>query len=192
VDEAARSRILDAASELFYAKGYRNVTLSELAARLGMSKKTLYLYFEGKEDMAGAVLDRTMQAIARKVAEVTARRHDDPIQLLGETFIGIKQEIMKLNPVFLEDVQKYIPGMWVKLEAFRAGQLIFIEGLLKQAQQTGLIRDINPKLVSAIMMDSIQAFVRPDFAAKHGVTMIDVADTLFSLFTNGIRMKNDK
>ncbi|MDF2961829.1 MAG: hypothetical protein K0S39_3564 [Paenibacillus sp.] len=192
MDEAARSRILDAASELFYAKGYRNVTLSELAARLGMSKKTLYLYFEGKEDMAGAVLDRTMQAIARKVAEVTARRHDDPIQLLGETFIGIKQEIMKLNPVFLEDVQKYIPGMWVKLEAFRAGQLIFIEGLLKQAQQTGLIRDINPKLVSAIMMDSIQAFVRPDFAAKHGVTMIDVADTLFSLFTNGIRMKNDK
>ncbi|MCR8633726.1 TetR/AcrR family transcriptional regulator [Paenibacillus radicis (ex Xue et al. 2023)] len=191
MDEVNHLRIVQAAAELFNAKGYRNVTLSELAARLGMSKKTLYLYFSGKEEIAEAVLEQTMQAIACKVAE-GAERKGNPIQILEDTFAAIKQEIIKLNPVFLEDIQKYIPGMWKRLEDFRAGQLLFIEGLLNQAQQLGLIRDLNPKLVSAIMLQSIQTFVRPDFAAKHGVAMVEVADTLFSLFTKGLRKENNE
>ncbi|KIL41351.1 hypothetical protein SD70_07880 [Gordoniibacillus kamchatkensis] len=187
MDEAGRARILQAATELFNAKGYRSVTLGELAARLGMSKKTLYLHFSGKEDIAEAVLDRTMAAIAGKIAEAGSRE-ENPVHIFEETFTAIKQEIIKLNPLFLEDVQKYVPGLWKKVEAFRARQLTFIEGLLKKAQQAGIVRDVNVRLLAVMLTESIQHFVRPDFAAKHGFAMIDIADTLFMLFTASIRM----
>ncbi|NOU93696.1 TetR family transcriptional regulator [Paenibacillus sp. LMG 31456] len=191
MDDVNHSRIVRGAAELFNAKGYRRTTLSELALQLGMSKKTLYVYFSGKEEIAEEVLKQTMQVIAFKVTETTGRQ-GNPLLVLGEVFAAIKQELIKLNPVFLEDIQKYMPALWKRVEDFRADQLKFIEGLLNQAQQTGLIRDMNPKLVSSIMMQSIQTFVRPDFASKHGVALVDVADTLFSLFTTGLQTKNNE
>jgi AcrR family transcriptional regulator len=187
VDEVIRIRIVQTAAELFNTKGYRNVTLSELAERLGMSKKTLYLYFDGKEQIAGAVLENTMTAIAGKITELT-QREGDPLGSLRDTFEGIKHELIKLSPLFLEDVQKYIPELWQRIEAFRAGQLSFIEGLLQQAHQAGLIREINPRLVAALMSESIQTFLRPDFAAKHGVTTFDVVETLLVMLIDGIRI----
>jgi len=181
-----RIRIVQAAAELFHAKGYRNVTLSELAARLGMSKKTLYLYFSGKEQLAEAVMELTMHGIAAKIRELT-QWEGDALTKFELIFTGIKQEILKLNPLFLEDIQKFIPALWQKVEAFRGKQLSFMEELLRQAQQEGRIRDIDPKLAAVMMMESVQHFARPDFAAKHGVGMIDVANTLFALFIEGIR-----
>ncbi|CAG7643298.1 TetR/AcrR family transcriptional regulator [Paenibacillus allorhizosphaerae] len=186
MEETVRLRIVKEAAELFNAKGYRNVTLSELAARLGMSKKTLYLYFSGKEEIAEAVLGLTMNAIAGFVAE-QMKRDGDPLGVLQETFRSIKNEIVKLHPIFLEDIQKHAPALWERLERFRARQLVFIEELLTRAKQAGQIRDVHPRLVAAMMMDSIQRMVRPDYAAKHGFTMPDVADTLFVLFVEGLR-----
>jgi len=186
MEDMVKGRIVKEAAELFHAKGYRSVTLSELAARLGMSKKTLYLYFSGKEEIAEAVLGLTMNAIAGSITE-RLKREDDPLGVLRETFYGIKAELVKLHPIFLEDIQKFAPGLWERLEQFRARQLVFIEELLTRAKQAGQIRDVHPRLVAAMMMDSIQAMVRPDFAAKHGVAIPEVADTLFLLFLEGLR-----
>ncbi|WP_282938524.1 TetR/AcrR family transcriptional regulator [Paenibacillus sp. RC67] len=190
MDEVIRLRILQAAAELFKAKGYRSATLSELASELGMSKKTLYTYFTGKEQIAEAVLELTLSTIESRIAKAK-KIQGSPIEVFRAVFTSIKREILQLNPLFLEDVQKFIPGLWSRLEAFRAHQLSFMEELLVQAQQQGLIRNLNPKLTSVILMDSIQRYVRPDFAAKHGVAMVEVADTLFTLLFEGIRA-NDK
>lgn len=49
--------IIDAALELFVAKGYMATRLDEVAQRAGVSKGTLYLYFENKEAMFKAVVE---------------------------------------------------------------------------------------------------------------------------------------
>lgn len=186
MDEAVRSRIVQAATELFNAKGYRNATLGELAARLGMSKKTLYLHFRGKEEIAEAVLGRLMASIAGAIAEETGK-DGEPAPIFEKTFLGIRHEITKFSPLFLEDIQKYVPGLWKEVEAFRARQLVFIEELLRKAQQAGMIRDVDPHLMSVMMIESVQQFVRPDFAAKHGFSLVDIANTLFMLFVENMR-----
>lgn len=185
-----RIRIVQTATDLFHKKGYRSMTLSELSAQLGMSKKTLYVYFSGKEQIAAAVLEITMAAISARIDEST-RQAGDPLHLLRDTLYGVKQEIVKLNPMFLEDIQKYIPELWDRIEAFRAGQLTFIEKLLVQAQQAGLIRNVDPRVAAVLMSESVQTFLRPDFASKHGFTTIDAAETLLVMFTEGLRIHND-
>lgn len=190
MDESIRIRILQAAAELFKAKGYRSATLSELATQLGMSKKTLYMYFTGKEQIAEAVMELMLNTIEGRVAEAK-KMQGSPLVVIRAVFASIKKEILQLNPLFLEDVQKFVPGLWRRLEQFRAHQLSFMEELLVQAQQQGLIRDLNPKLTSVILMDSIQRYVRPDFAAKHGVAMVEVAETLFTLLFEGIRATDE-
>lgn len=47
--QAARTQILDAARELFVAKGVEAVTMREIAKKIGYSATTIYLHFKDKE-----------------------------------------------------------------------------------------------------------------------------------------------
>ncbi len=53
-----RTNILSAAYGLFYQEGFSRVSMDEIAAATGVTKRTLYYHFESKDALAGAVLDR--------------------------------------------------------------------------------------------------------------------------------------
>lgn len=60
LDDAAamrRKAFIDAARELFFAKGYAGTTMSSIASKVGGSKTTLWAYFPSKEDLFAAVVD---------------------------------------------------------------------------------------------------------------------------------------
>jgi AcrR family transcriptional regulator len=54
--DARPEEIIAAALELFVERGYASTRLEDVAARAGVSKGTLYLYFENKEDLFKAVV----------------------------------------------------------------------------------------------------------------------------------------
>lgn len=60
--EKARERILAAALQVFSEKGYYEARMEDIAERLGVSKRTLYLYYKNKEE-----LFKTMSAEAPKI-----------------------------------------------------------------------------------------------------------------------------
>ncbi len=69
-DTEARERILSAADELYYAKGYTAVGMAELRAAAGVSLRRLYTLFPSKSDIVKAVLERRHETWK---AAVTAR-----------------------------------------------------------------------------------------------------------------------
>ncbi|CCD97977.1 TetR/AcrR family transcriptional regulator [Bradyrhizobium sp. STM 3809] len=54
--DPTRTRILDAASRLFYAEGIRAVSVDAVAEKAGITKKTLYYHFRSKDDLVAAYL----------------------------------------------------------------------------------------------------------------------------------------
>ena len=56
--ERTRRRILDAAYELFYRKGFARVGVDEMAAFAGLTKRTLYYHFKSKDELLAAVARR--------------------------------------------------------------------------------------------------------------------------------------
>jgi TetR/AcrR family transcriptional regulator, mexJK operon transcriptional repressor len=67
--EARRRAILDVAHEVFLKQGYASTSMSEIAARLGGSKGTLYNYFRSKEELFAAFMTDTCQGPANAVFE---------------------------------------------------------------------------------------------------------------------------
>jgi AcrR family transcriptional regulator len=49
--EAAKNRIIQAAIRVFSKKGYQDTSMDEIAKEVGVTKATLYLYFESKKDL---------------------------------------------------------------------------------------------------------------------------------------------
>jgi AcrR family transcriptional regulator len=53
-----RARIFAAAYALFYRKGFQRTSLDDIAARAGVTKRTLYYHVRSKDERAGAMLER--------------------------------------------------------------------------------------------------------------------------------------
>ena len=66
-----RDKILKNAARLFARKGYENVSLAEIAAKLMLNKATLYYYFKSKESLAIAVLDLRIEQYVNEIINET-------------------------------------------------------------------------------------------------------------------------
>src|SRR5262249_10746274 len=89
--EARRRAILDVAREVFMAQGYAAASMSEIAARLGGSKGTLYNYFRSKEDLFAAIIVDACAGPLSAVFDHLPDMGDDlPAALvdLGARFLG--------------------------------------------------------------------------------------------------------
>jgi AcrR family transcriptional regulator len=67
---ARPQELLDAALELFVEKGFAATRSEEVAARAGVAKGTLYLYYPSKEDLLKAVVRENLSALIAEGATI--------------------------------------------------------------------------------------------------------------------------
>lgn len=80
-----RGQLLDAALETFVERGYGDVGVAEIVARIGCSHGTFYNYFDNKRDALDALLSRELAELV-SVAELhrpRPRNEDDFVVALG-------------------------------------------------------------------------------------------------------------
>ena len=75
--EARPEELVQAALAVFGERGFRQTTLTEVAERAGVSKGTVYLYFESKDDLFRAVVTQKVASLLEP-AEAMARSHAGP------------------------------------------------------------------------------------------------------------------
>ena len=81
--EARPSELLAAALDLFVAKGFAATRLEDVAARAGVSKGTLYLYYENKEALFKAVIQEGILPVIAENEAIVARHSGSSFELLG-------------------------------------------------------------------------------------------------------------
>ncbi|MDR6999622.1 TetR/AcrR family transcriptional regulator [Neobacillus niacini] len=185
MEDLNRNRIIQAADELFNKRGYKSVTISDIAEKLGMSKKTIYQYFSGKEEIATSVIETVFRRIS--VQFDTLKQDDDhPIAELCASLEQVKTEVARLHPLFLEDIQKLLPDLWQKVEEFRAQRILQIESSIKEAQKMGAATDVDARLATVIFLETVQSLIRPDTLSRHGFTASEALGALIDIFIKGI------
>jgi AcrR family transcriptional regulator len=68
-----RTQLLTSARAVFSKKGYDDATVSEIVGRAGVAQGTFYLYFPGKESLAGAFAEVMSERFAQVATEKSAR-----------------------------------------------------------------------------------------------------------------------
>lgn len=84
--EARPEEILSAALESFAARGFAATRIEDVAARAGISKGTLYLYFDGKEELFKAVVRQALLPNLARI-ESLAETFDGPSSVLLERLL---------------------------------------------------------------------------------------------------------
>src|SRR5436853_5369027 len=75
-DSAKRRQILEGARRVFLAQGFDAASMGEIARAAGVSKGTLYVYFENKEELFAAIVREECQAQAEQIFDLDPNDHD--------------------------------------------------------------------------------------------------------------------
>jgi len=67
--EEMRNAILDAAMRVFTDKSYHATSVSNVAAAAGLAKGTLYIYFDSKDALTTAIVDRHLASISKQIMD---------------------------------------------------------------------------------------------------------------------------
>jgi AcrR family transcriptional regulator len=89
--EARRLAILDAALHVFAERGFEAARLDDVAARAGVAKGTLYLYFRDKEALFEELVRSAVSPIIEAVSQA-ASAPDVPAQAILDTFFALFQK----------------------------------------------------------------------------------------------------
>jgi AcrR family transcriptional regulator len=82
-EDAARTRLLDAAEDLFYARGIQSVGMDAIRDASGVSLKRLYKLFPAKEQLVDAYLERRDLSWRGRMADYVESRHDPQQRILA-------------------------------------------------------------------------------------------------------------
>ena len=93
--EARPSELLAAALDLFVDKGFAATRLEDVAARAGVSKGTLYLYYENKEALFKAVIQEGIIPVIAENEAIAARHIGSSFDLLEKLLDNWWQKIGK-------------------------------------------------------------------------------------------------
>ncbi len=88
-----RTRILDAARELFAEQGFEAVTMRKIAERIEYSPTAIYFHFRDKEALLQELCDTDFAALAREFQKIA--RVADPVERLrqiGRAYVGFAIE----------------------------------------------------------------------------------------------------
>jgi AcrR family transcriptional regulator len=98
--KAVIAKIIETALEIFSKKGYRDLTMDEIAEKLGVSKGALYTYFKSKDDVLKEIYQSGRQ-IMRKIL-CTSADTDDFIQTMEKIYHLTTEKYDKYIRIYFE------------------------------------------------------------------------------------------
>jgi TetR/AcrR family transcriptional regulator len=160
--EQRRLYILDAAEELFFAKGFSSVSMDEIAKKVGLNKATIYLYFEDKDSLFFGIVLRKIRMLHKRYEDClkqkgSGRERVRNIGSAGFTFAQENPEFFNLlytaGPERFKDTDNPLAKVIVEL---MMKELFIIRDLLKEGIADGSVRDdLDPlEMASFIVVTS--------------------------------------
>lgn len=143
--EIKRKDIIDAAERVFFSKGFENSSMDEVAKEAEFSKRTVYIYFNSKDQIYFEIMIRgyhvLIEMIENSFKEKPIENAIDELQNIFFAFFEFSQKYPEYFKAIMEYETKDSGDQnnvkdESKVECYRLGELIF--GYLSKALQKGV------------------------------------------------------
>jgi len=172
--------ILEKTERMYRRYGIKSVTMDDVARELGISKKTLYEYFNDKEDLISKVLDQAFVLHQNRIKLIEAR-HLNAIEEMLELYRMIHHMFIDYNPSMEYDIHKYYPALFLKLQEIRRKSIFdFAYKNLNKGKKEKLYRkDINTRIIARLQVFQVENLFESDLFSIQEITTIKVFREFF-------------
>jgi AcrR family transcriptional regulator len=148
--DARPTEILDAALAVFAEKGYAATRMDEIARRAGVTKGTIYLYFESKDAVFRSLVQESIGATIQSVTAAAERFEGSSADLLRMVLRGIGTFVRVDDRVVLPKVMIAEAGNFPGLAEFYRREVIdrglgLLTSVIARGTARGEFRAVNPE-----------------------------------------------
>ncbi len=183
-----KERIFDAAEQIFLRHGFAKVTMDEIASSLGMSKKTLYKFFTGKENLVRELINNRQCESENYINQIWMDEKLDFVAKLKKMMDYIGRQSSKLKSPLSDDLKKNMPELWQELHDFKKRKgFQNAADILKLGIEHNVFRkDLDKDLIILIYTSAIENIISPETLSQIPFTGSQAIETIFKVIFEGI------
>lgn len=179
----AKEHVIAAAAKAFAQKGVKTVRMDDIAAKLSISKRTLYELVHDKEDLLLDVMKLHREGMQEFMAEV-ASKAENVLEVLLKFYQRSAQDFQNTNRTFFEDIEKY-PKVRKYIEESRKENLdAAMEFYLKGVEQGIFRKDVNYDIVRAMLCGQMDVLIHSDLCKSY--SLAEIYKTVIIMHMRGI------
>ena len=155
--------IIERSSLIFLKYGIKSVTMDELASQLGMSKKTIYKYFEDKNELINTIIERSLN-FEEKMCFKIQGKSENALEALIEISRMVIQRLNNVNPTIFFDLQKHHNEAWQTLEKHKWNFVLdAVRNNFNRGIEEKLYRDdLNVEIISRLYVSTIDTILNTE------------------------------
>ena len=183
-----RKKLLQAAVDLFFEKGYASTSIREIGTKAGITNSLIYHYFTNKEELLFEIVNRSVGDLLDTLKEVM-RGVSDPLECLRQMLIGqtalLSAKRQKESKILFSEYH-WLTG--AKRKALRKSQRevydIYMEKC-RELKQRGILNDLNLIVLTFSIFGVLFGFFRW-YRDTGSLTKEDVAENIWKFVFYGM------
>ena len=158
-----KEKIVNGALELYMRMGVKSVNMDKVATNLGISKKTLYVYFDNKQDLVNHCFQKHYDLVSEMI-NTTAAQFENAIDELFAIDESCSLVMKQTNPYLLGELKRYYPNTWALIEQLKQKVLFNImkKNLNKGVEQGIYRKEIDVDIIAKLMINRIDALINEE------------------------------
>ena len=157
-----RDAILDATDRLLAERGFKKMTIDDLAVEVGIGKGSVYLHFDSKEEIALSHIDRIVERLKNSLAEIAnsrgnaeARLRKMIVQRVLYRFDSVQHYSQSLN----ELLASIRPRLLERRRKYFDQEAALFTSVLEEGKKTGAFAIKDPKGAAEAVLDATNALL---------------------------------
>ena len=165
-----RDQILDATERIMARFGFRKMTMEDIAQEARVGRRTIYLYFRNKEDVALSSIGRVVEAAEARMREILGDSELEPAEklraMLKERVMSRVRAIAAYHESLDELFEVVRPAYIERRKQYFALEQDLISQALEFGNESRHFRVENPMGMAAIMLQATNAYLPYSLSVK--------------------------
>jgi len=191
VRESRRKKIILAAQAEFARNGYYNTEVASIAEKAGVSKGTIYNYFDNKEAILLAVVNAGFEQLGERMRKISAEIAD-PVEKMSEAlreYLKFFDSHKAFYRVLIREAVHILPKVRDEYRGHVMAHVGYIEKLIKQGIASKRFVKVDARLAALCLIEMIGAVTRGVVLMNRKLRVEEDHRTIMRIFLNGIEKK---
>lgn len=182
-----KQRILSEVSALLLQYGIRSTSMDDIAAKLGISKKTIYQYFEDKDALVEEIVNNILTENECE-CENDFGNSENAIHEVMLARDMMQKMFRAMNPSVVHDLQKYHPRAFLRFKKHKDQYLLeVLTRNLQRGIREKLYRpDINVPVLARYRVEGTMLPFSPDFQQGFILGLFELQQEILIHFLFGL------
>jgi len=189
-----KNMLIEVARKLFAENGKKNVTMNDIAEASKKGRRTLYTYFNNKEEIYKAVIDKELDSILEKLTVVSAQKTEPDIKLTNHilTHLDALKDVVNRNGSLRADFFHDIYEVERKRRKIDIKEIALIRSIISEGIEKNIFKRMDTELSSIIIFYAIKGLEVPYIRQNISIEFAKNKNSIVEFVFMGIKRNNPK